>query len=269
MSAQEPDLIKQCVIPATVEHGAIRFGVMLPPSYENHHGPYPVLYYMHGMNHYYLSPRAHWIASFFHKQFAEEQLPEFIMVFIDGGEGYWMDHFDGDPMLETEIVNCLIPDMDKNYRINPSLRLTMGYSLGGIGAVYFYAKHPELFAGAISLDGGILTYEDYLYRTGGRPEIISNEEYFYEYGSPYEWVKRNRDSLVEKQDTSLFLSAALLKEANKEFLSILQEQGIPAKYIEVDCAHEFECVFSESQEELLRFKAKKLKPAQGKKQDKY
>ena len=260
--AQESDLIKQCVIPATDEHGALRFGVMLPPSYENDTRFYPVIYYMHGRNRYYLSPRAQWIASFFNEQLNEKQLPEFIMVFIDGGEGFWMDHADGSPMLETEIVNFLIPEMDKNYRTNPSKRLTMGYSLGGNGAIYFYSKHPELFAAGISLDGGIVTYEDYLSRMGDRTEIITDADYFYENGSPYGWVKRNRESLIEKQDTSIFLSAALLKEANKEFLSILDEQGIPARYIEVDCDHEFGCVFSKSQKELLLFIAKKLNQAQ-------
>lgn len=258
LCAQESDLIKQIVIPATDEHSTIRYGVMAPPSYENNSRSYPVIYYMHGMNRDYAGPRAHWIASFFNKQFKEGQLPEFIMVFIDGGEGYWMDHYDGAPLLETEIVNYLIPEMDKNYRTNPSKRLTMGYSLGGNGAMYFYTKHPELFAAAISLDGGIIRYEDFLSRTGGRPEIISDSDYFYEYGSPYEWVKRNCKALIEKPDTSILLTAGFIIDANKEFLSVLEENEIPAKFVEFGYDHEFGYVFSESQEELLKFMAEKL-----------
>ena len=173
-----------------------------------------------------------------------------------------MDHFDGDPMLETEIVNYLIPLIDNKYRTIPSKRLIMGYSMGGNGAAFFYTKHPELFAAAISLDGGIVSYEDYLYRTGGRPEIISDEDYFLEYGSPYGWIKRNRKALIEKPDTSILLTAGFLIDANKEFLTVLEDYEIPAKFVEFGYDHEFGYVFSESQEELIRFITDRLNPAQ-------
>lgn len=256
--AQESDILEECTIPATDKHGVIKFGILVPPSYESSTGDYPVIYYLHGGNQYYLAPRAQWIASFFNSQYTEGQLPECIMVFIDGGEGFWMDHYDGDPMLETEIVNYLIPHMDQNYRTIPSMRLIMGYSMGGNGAVFFYTKHPDLFAAAISLDGGIVTYDDYLYRTGGKPQIISDEDYFFEYGSPYGWVKRNLKAIIEKPDTSILLTAGFLIDANKEFLSILEEHEVPAKFVEFGYGHEFGYVFSESQEELLKFISKTL-----------
>lgn len=256
--AQELDLLKANVIPATDEHAAINFGIVLPPSYENTSGAYPVIFYMHGLNRYFAGPRAQLIASFFTEQFTEGNLPECIMVFLDGKEGYWCDHYDGDPLIETEVINYLIPHLDQNYRTNPTKRLIMGYSMGGNGAVFFYTKHPELFVAAASLDGGIISYEDYLYRTGGRPEIISDEAYFLEYGSPYGWVKRNRTALREKPDTSILLTAGYIIDANKEFLSLLQDKEIPAKFVEFGYDHEFGYVFSESKDELIRFIAKRL-----------
>lgn len=262
LCAQEPDLLQANLIPATDNHGTIRFGILLPPSYEDNSLAFPVIYYMHGANQYYLAPRAKWIASFFNKQFTEGLLPEFIMVFIDGGEGWWMDHDDGDPLLEREIVNHLIPHVDQNYRTIPSKRLTMGYSMGGNGAVFFYTKHPELFAAAISLDGGIVTYEDYLNRTGGRPDIVRDEDYFLVYGSPYGWIKKNRKALVEKEDTSILLTAGFLIDANKEFFSVLEDQEIPAKLFEFGYDHEFGYVFSQSQKELLKFLSKRLNHAE-------
>lgn len=256
--AQDSDLLKQCIIPATDDHDTIKFGMLVPPSYDNNPGAYPVIYYLHGMNRYYLGPRAQWIASFFQKQFSEGQLPECVMVFIDGGEGWWCNHYDGDPMLETEIVNYLIPHVDQTHRTDPSRRMIMGYSMGGNGAIFFYAKHPELFVAAASLDGGIVTYEDYLNRTGGRPDIISDKDYFLAYGSPYGWVKRNREALMAKADTSILLTAGFLADANKEFLSLLKEEEIPAKYLEFGYDHEFGYVFSESQDELIKFIAERL-----------
>ena len=255
-NAQEANLMQLYGIPVTGNQDTLRFGVVLPPSYGQHSYAYPVIYYMHGMNRHYAGPRAHWIANFFYQQCKEGLLPEFIMVFIDDGEGYVCDHADGDPLLETDIVTSLIPYMDQHYSTDPAQRLTMGYSLGGNGAIFMYAKHPELFRAGISLDGGIVTYEDYVQRTGGRPEIISDEEYFYEYGSPYNWVKRNREALLEKQEPSIFLSAALLKEANEAFVSVLDAEGIPSTFIELkDFNHEFGYVFSGSEEALLAFLA--------------
>ncbi len=260
LHAQNTSLITPVEIQANEQHETIRFGVMLPPSYTLTDRTYPVVYYMHGANRYYLSSRAEQIASIFTEKFTTARLPEFIMVFIDGGEGYWMDHFDGALLLETDIVETLIPYMDRTYRTDPDRRLTMGYSMGGNGAVFFYTKHPELFAATASLDGGIVTYEDYIARTGGRPEIIPDVAYFLENGSPYGWVERNRDALQAKQDTSIFLSAALLKEAHHEFLSLLEAQQIPAMYVELaDYNHEFGYVFSESEEALTRFLLKTLK----------
>lgn len=256
--AQEAAPLKLGAIPTTGVHDTLHFGILLPPSYENSSHAYPVIYYMHGMNRYYAGPRAERIAAFFEKQMEDGQLPGFIMVFIDGGEGYWMDHCDGEPLLETAIMKYLVPYVDATYHTDASKRFTMGYSMGGNGAAFFYTKHPERFSAAISLDGGIVTYEDYLQRTGGRPEIISDQEYFLEYGSPYGWINRNRVLLLEKQDTSIFLSAALLKQANKAFLSALEAEGIPAKYIEVNCTHEFGCVFAESQDELIAFLRKMM-----------
>jgi enterochelin esterase-like enzyme len=251
--AQQNDLIHPCVIPETQEHGPIGFGVMLPPSYENHALNFPVIYYLHGLNQNYLSERAKWIASFFHTQMTGGKLPECILVFPDGVDGFWCDHRDGNPLLETEAVNYLIPFLDSNYNTDHSKRLLMGFSAGGVGAVLFYVKHPGIFSAAVSLDGALMNWEDFLSFQGEKPDIFGSADYYYEYGSPNLWVERNRRLLIEKSDTSIFLSAAFLRKANKEFLSILEEQGIPARYVEVDCGHEFGCIFSKSQQELMRF----------------
>jgi S-formylglutathione hydrolase FrmB len=251
--AQESGPVKRSVIPATDEHGEINFGIMLPPSFEKETGDYPLIFHLHGMNNYYAGQRAQWFASYFKKQMTEGRLPGFIMVFVDGEDGFWCDHHDGDPMLETELVKYLIPYLDRNYPTIPSMRLIMGFSAGGNGAVTFYTKHPELFTGVISLDGGIVTYEDFLFRIGERPDVISDSSYFYEYCSPYQWVKRNRDALLEKADTAILLTAGFIIDANKEFLSVLEDQEIPAKFVEFGYDHEFRYVLSQSEDELIAF----------------
>jgi hypothetical protein len=87
--SQEPDLIGQCVIPSTTEHNSIRFGIMVPSSYGDKAQQYPVIYYLNGLRDAYSGSIAQRMAGFFKDQFEKEFLPESILVFHDGEEGFW------------------------------------------------------------------------------------------------------------------------------------------------------------------------------------
>jgi len=71
-------------------------------------------------------------------------------------------------------------------------------------------------------------------------------------------VKKNRKALIEKPDTSILLTAGFLIDPNMEFLSVLEDEAIPVKFVEFGYDHEFGYVFSQSQDELLKFIAKRL-----------
>jgi hypothetical protein len=49
-----------------------------------------------------------------------------------------------------------------------------------------------------------------------------------------------------------------LKQAKKAFLFSLEAEGIPAKEINVNCTHEFACVFAESLNDLIKLIASEL-----------
>ena len=253
LSAQDQILIRQSVIPETSEHHAIHFGVMLPPSYQTKDKYYPVIYYLHGLNGHYSDWKAQIVAEFFAGLFKEGEIQEFILVFPDGGEGFWGDHYDREPLLEKEIVDFLIPYIDQLYPVNADKRLIMGWSAGGAGAMAIFSKHPKLFKAIISLDGSITTWEEFMYFQGEKPDIANNSDYFYENFSPSKWVVRNKNIIKEKQDTAIFLSAALFADSHQNFLKILHDQGIPFIYKELECNHEFGCVFSEIRNDLLSF----------------
>ena len=251
--AQDQNLIRHCLIPETNEHDTIKFGVMLPQSYMNNDKSYPVIYYLHGLNGSYSGWQAQKVVEFFRGHSSDGDIPECILVFPDGREGFWCDHYDHDPLLEKEIIELLIPYIDKNYLVDESRRLIMGWSAGGVGAMNFFSKHPGLFKAAISLDGSITTWEEFVSFQGERPKIFNNSDYYYKYGSPNEWIVSNKNKIKAKQDTAIFLAAALFAESHQNFLSNLKDQGIPFKYKELDCNHEFSCVFSKIRNDLLTF----------------
>ena len=251
--AQDHSVIKRCSIPETIEHDRIEYGVMLPPSYKNNGQSYPVIYHLHGLTGHYSDWKSQSVAEFYTGLFSNGTIPECILVFPDGEEGFWFNHYDGDPLLDKEIVEYLIPHVDSHYSVDIDKRLIMGWSAGGAGAVTIFSKHPKLFKASISLDGSIMSWEEFQYFQGDKPHIVNNSDYYYQNASPYEWVVTNTSIIAEKQDTAFFLAAAFLAQHHQNLLSILKEQQIPFIYKELDCKHEFGCVFSEISDDLISF----------------
>jgi enterochelin esterase-like enzyme len=251
--AQDHSVIKQCFIPETIEHDRIEYGVLLPPSYKNTGQSYPVIYHLHGLNGHFSDWKSQSVAEFYTELFSNGTLPECILVFPDGEEGFWCNHYDGDPLLDKELVEYLIPHVDSLYLVDTDNRLIMGWSAGGAGALTIFSKYPKLFKASISLDGSIMSWEEFQNFQGNKPDIVNNSDYYYQNASPYEWVVTNTSIITEKQDTAFFIAAAFLAKYHQNFLSILKEQQIPYIYTEVDCNHEFACVFSEIGDDLTSF----------------
>ncbi|MGD9329354.1 MAG: alpha/beta hydrolase-fold protein [Cyclobacteriaceae bacterium] len=256
LMSQDQSLIKKHIIPATNDHDTIRFGLMIPPSYNENGRNYPVLYYLHGLNGHYADWKAQKVAEFCTINMKDEVIPEYLVVFPDGGEGFWCNHYDGDPLLEDEIIKYLIPYIDQNYPTDQGERLIMGWSAGGAGTMVLFSKHPKLFKGAFSLDASIMGPEDFQQFQGQRPDIFNSSDYYYEYCSPNEWMSRNREMILEKQDTALFITAAFLAPYHQDLLSILKAEGIPFYYKELACEHQFDCVFQGTSNDLLSFLSK-------------
>lgn len=251
--AQDNSLIKQHFISETIEQDRIEYGIMLPPSYKNNGQSYPVIYHLHGLTGHYSDWTSESVAEFYNGLFLNGTIPECILVFPDGEEGFWCNHYDGDPLLDKELVEYLIPFVDSHYSVDTDKRLIMGWSAGGAGALTIFSKYPGLFKASISLDGSIMSWEEFQSFQGTQPDIVNNSDYYYQNGSPNEWVVTNTSIITEKQDTAFFLAAAFLAQSHQKFLSILKEQGIPFKYTESGCNHEFDCVFSEAREDLISF----------------
>lgn len=257
--SQESGLISHAVMPSWKETDSIRFGLMLPPSYEDEDQNFPVVYYLHGLHGHYADWKSEQVAAFFKSHAAREDFPECILVFPDGKEGFWCDHFDGDPLIETEFIEYLIPYIDRNYHTDPTRRLIMGWSAGGLAVNLFYSKHPELFKGAINLDGPSFNWDDFLMLQGERPEITGNQEYYSRHIYPVDWVALNREMLKSKQDTSIILFAGHLSLQYEHFPLMLKDQEIPFIYRKLNCNHDFGCIFPAARDELVSFISRSLR----------
>ncbi len=84
-----------------------------------------------------------------------------ILVFADGQRGSWYMDAPADAIdsaqwqLETRLTRHLLPEIDRRYRTvaEPAARGVCGTSMGGHGALYLAARHPDLFGACGSIAG--------------------------------------------------------------------------------------------------------------------
>ncbi|MFI0422775.1 alpha/beta hydrolase [Spongiactinospora sp. 9N601] len=141
--------------------------VLLPAGWRPGSGPWPVLYLLHGCCR---SDHASWA-----EEGGAERLTAgapMIVVMPEGGRvGFYSDWLDG-PAWETFHVRELIPLIEREFGAGPR-RAVAGFSMGGLGAIGYAARHPGLFQAAAAYSGVLDTTGD---RAAVRSLISENGE---------------------------------------------------------------------------------------------
>lgn len=132
----------------------IRCLVILPETYSLHRETYPVLYLLHGWSGDYTG----WLNDAPQlRQHADTY--NIIIVCPDGGFDSWYvdSPVDSTVRYETHIVQEVLPTVDYYFhtRRDRGGRAIAGLSMGGHGAFYLAARHPELFGAVGSMSGGL------------------------------------------------------------------------------------------------------------------
>jgi S-formylglutathione hydrolase FrmB len=130
-----------------------RVQVFLPAGYDaDLKRRWPVTYYLHGAQ-----GDETRFAAWYGKLIAD--FPS-ILVAPDGGQGgFYSDWYNGGaggpPMYETYDIDQLIPLIDARFRTagTRAERAVIGESMGGYGTMTYAARHPDLFATAVSMSG--------------------------------------------------------------------------------------------------------------------
>lgn len=132
-----------------------RVQILLPDRYDSTPAQrYPVVYLLQGAIDDYTA----WIR----EGNAEALTAGYPMIIVmpDAGEkGFYSDWYNdgryGTPQWETYHIRELIPWIDAHYRTVAARhgRAVGGVSMGGFGALSYAARHPDLFAAAVSFSG--------------------------------------------------------------------------------------------------------------------
>ena len=136
----------------------LKAGVVTPESYKKKkNGPYPVLYLLHG----YSGNFSNWLKVPPQKELLQTMADKYQLIIVtpDGGFGSWYYNspIDKTSQYETFITQELRQEIERRYRAIPDRggRFISGLSMGGHGALYLSARHPELYLAAGSMSGSL------------------------------------------------------------------------------------------------------------------
>ncbi len=131
--------------------------VVLPNSYAKSKTAYPVMYLLHGAYGHFND----WLSKTPNKEVVKNLADQYdIIIVMPEGEtfSFYLDSpVNSGSQFETFITKEVIGAVDKTYRTiaDKRARVITGLSMGGHGALYLSAKHPELFCAAGSMSGAV------------------------------------------------------------------------------------------------------------------
>ena len=173
-------------IPSAAMHKTYRAGVVLPASYtKNKKANYPVLYLLHGAYGHFNS----WLRSPADKQLLHRLADQYNLIIVTPeGEtfSFYLDSpVKADSQFETYLTKEVIPAIDQAYRTvrDRRGRVITGLSMGGYGALYLAARHPDLYCAAGSMSGALelssanrkFTPEETAWRSKNLAPIVGSE----------------------------------------------------------------------------------------------
>jgi putative tributyrin esterase len=213
-------------IPSAAMHKTYRAAVVLPASYaKNKKANYPVLYLLHGAyGHFY-----NWLKSPADKQLLHRLADQYNLIIVTPeGEtfSFYLDSpVKADSQFETYLTKEVIPAIDQTYRTvrDRKGRVITGLSMGGFGAMYLSARHPDLYCAAGSMSGAL--------------ELSSANRKF----TPEEtaWRNKNLAPIVGSEaDNPAFFSANsvvnMVDQIHKNGLPIIFDCGVDDGLIEIN-----------------------------------
>ncbi len=143
----------------------VKYSVILPEDYYKSNKKYPVVYLLHGLG----DDESSWIEYGYISQIADKitkdkDIIPMIFIMPQGFRNYYVNDFAGTFNYQDMFVKELIPTIDSTYHTiaHQSKRATMGYSMGGFGALAIPLKHPEMFIACVPLSVSIRTDQQYM-----------------------------------------------------------------------------------------------------------
>ena len=150
--------VDSLAIPSAAMGKTYRAAVVLPTAYtKNKKAAFPVLYLLHGAYGHF----SDWLRKTPDKQLIHSLADQYnLIVVMPEGEtfSFYLDSpVNKGSQFETYLTREVIAKIDDTYRTvrDRKGRVITGLSMGGHGALYLAARHPDLYAAAGSMSGAL------------------------------------------------------------------------------------------------------------------
>lgn len=237
-------------VQSQVMQKAIKAAVVLPQSYKGSHQNYPVIYLLHGGQGSYRD----WLTKTDDKLLLHKLADQynFIIVTPDAGlKSYYFDSpLDKDSQYETFITKELVEKIDGTYRTikDRKGRIIAGLSMGGHGAMYLSARHPDLYCAAGSMSG-VMNINTATWNVPADFAKSRSANFEHLLGPPTDTANPYREycavGLVDKMkanDVKLIFDCGfddIMIRPNRELHQLLLANGTPHEYTERPGKHEW------------------------------
>lgn len=188
---------------------AVRYCVLLPPSYERDPGKkYPVLYFLHGLgeNEQVLVRSGGWGVIEDLRQ--KHEIGDFLIAVPEGQGSFFINSADGRNRYSDFFLSEFIPYVESHFRSlrEQKSRGVTGLSMGGYGALRFAFARPELFGSVSAQSPALITetpqqLDDDLKNAGRLGNLLGSV-----FGNPIEvrhWRANNPFDLARKNRTQI------------------------------------------------------------------
>ena len=145
------------IIPSKVMQKEYKAVIVLPASYASNNKNYPVLYLLHGGYGHFDD----WIKKTSDTKLIQKISDQYNFIVVMP-EGEIFSYYINSPVskesqFETYITKEVVEKIDNSYRTirDRKGRAITGLSMGGYGALYLSARHPDLYCAAGSMSGAL------------------------------------------------------------------------------------------------------------------
>lgn len=231
----------------------VKFSICLPGSYYDSTNRFPVVYMLHGLgDNSYSWLEYGQVDMFARKAVNEGRIIPMIYVMPEGYKTYYVNDFYKKFMYQDMFIKELIPYIDNKYRTRASkkYRATIGYSMGGFGALMLAAKNQDVFSVTVPLSISVRTDEQYMTEEspwwdeqwgrlfGGEgkqgKDRLTN---YYKENSPLHFFANN------KSDLKIFIDNGddeqTLASSNEELHMLLRDKNVAHEFRVRNGGHEF------------------------------
>ncbi len=258
LNGQEIRIMESLSMHSDILGQDIKYSICLPEGYFVEKSRYPVVYLLHGLG----DDETAWLEYGRIYQTADKAVREgeavpMIFVMPQGFRTYYMNDYKGTFLHQDMFVNELIPYIDSLYRTIPDRdhRATMGYSMGGFGALILPLKHPDLIRTCVPLSISIRTDQQYMNEdasgwdqqwgrifggegSAGQDRITE----YYRQNSPFHIFAQ--DDPQTFNDLKIYIDNGddeqTLCRSNEELHILMRERGVPHEFRVRDGGHSFE-----------------------------